>query len=88
MRSVPLSVNHRWLSGPSVILCGKEPSVGRMAVSSMVLGFSGGLKRYFLGRDDVKRLLPKREQTVASATLMPTEAARRLLGTLDDPRNR
>ena len=33
-----------------------------------------GLKRWFLGRDDVKRLLPKMEEAVASATLTPTES--------------
>jgi LAO/AO transport system kinase len=47
-----------------------------------------GLKRHFLGRDDVKRALPKMEQAVASATLTPTEAARRLLRVLDDQRGR
>jgi LAO/AO transport system kinase len=46
-----------------------------------------GLKRRFLGRDDVKRMLPKIQRAVASAALTPTEAARRLLGVLDDPRD-
>ena len=45
-----------------------------------------GLKRHFLSRDDVKRALPKMEQAVASATLTPTEAARRLLRVLDEQR--
>jgi len=43
-----------------------------------------GLKMHFLGRDDVKRLLPEMEEAVARATLTPTEAARRLLTLLDD----
>ncbi len=47
-----------------------------------------GLKRWFLGRDDVKRMLPKMEQAVASATLTPTEAARRLLAAVDATRAR
>ena len=42
-----------------------------------------GLKHHFLGRDDVKRLLPELESAVASAELTPTEAARRLLALLD-----
>jgi LAO/AO transport system kinase len=41
-----------------------------------------GLKRRFLGREDVARLLPEMEEAVASAALTPTEAARRLLGLL------
>jgi hypothetical protein len=47
-----------------------------------------GLKRWFLGRDDLKRLLPKMEESVASATLTPTEAARRLLAAVDTTRAR
>jgi LAO/AO transport system kinase len=43
-----------------------------------------GLKRHFLGREDVARLLPEMEAAVASATLTPTEAARRLLALLDE----
>jgi LAO/AO transport system kinase len=42
-----------------------------------------GLKHHFLGRADVKQLLPEMESAVASATLTPTEAARRLLALLD-----
>ena len=42
-----------------------------------------GLKRHFLGRADVQRLLPELESAVASAELTPTEAARRLLALLD-----
>jgi LAO/AO transport system kinase len=42
-----------------------------------------GLKRHFLGRADVRRLLPEMEAAVASARLTPTEAARRLLTLLD-----
>jgi LAO/AO transport system kinase len=42
-----------------------------------------GLKRHFLARDDVARLLPEMEAAVAGATLTPTEAARRLLALLD-----
>jgi LAO/AO transport system kinase len=38
-----------------------------------------GLKRQFLGRADVKRMLPELERAVAGGTLTPTEAARRLL---------
>jgi LAO/AO transport system kinase len=43
-----------------------------------------GLRQHFLGRDDVRRLLPEMEAAVASARLTPTEAARRLLALLDD----
>ena len=42
-----------------------------------------GLKHHFLGREDVKRLLPTVESAVASAEVTPTEAARRLLALLD-----
>jgi LAO/AO transport system kinase len=41
-----------------------------------------GLKRHFLAREDVARLLPEMEAAVASASLTPTEAARRLLDLL------
>ena len=44
----------------------------------------GGLKRHFLARADVARLLPEMEAAVASATVTPTEAARRLLALLDE----
>jgi LAO/AO transport system kinase len=44
-----------------------------------------GLKRHFLGREDVARLLPEMEAAVAARRLTPTEAARRLLALLDDP---
>jgi LAO/AO transport system kinase len=40
------------------------------------------LKRHFLARADVGRLLPEMESAVANATLTPTEAARRLLALL------
>src|SRR5207244_3277158 len=43
-----------------------------------------GLKRHFLARADVARLLPEMEAAVASATVTPTEAARRLLALLDE----
>ena len=43
-----------------------------------------GLKRHFMVRADVRRLLPEMEAAVANATLTPTEAARRLLARLDD----
>src|SRR5438105_2738463 len=43
-----------------------------------------GLKHHFLGRDDVRQLLPEMEAAVASARLTPTEAARRLLALLGD----
>jgi LAO/AO transport system kinase len=43
-----------------------------------------GLKRHFLGRADVQRLLPEMEDAVAQAKLTPTEAARRLLALLGD----
>ena len=45
-----------------------------------------GLKRRFLGRADVRRMLPDLEAAVADATLTPTEAARRLLALLGDRR--
>jgi GTPase len=41
-----------------------------------------GLKRHFLAREDVARLLPQMEAAVASVSLTPTEAARRLLDLL------
>jgi LAO/AO transport system kinase len=41
-----------------------------------------GLKRHFLAREDVARLLPEMEAAVANASLTPTEAARRLLALL------
>jgi LAO/AO transport system kinase len=43
-----------------------------------------GLERQFLARDDVARLLPEMEGAVAEGTMTPTEAARRLLGVLDE----
>jgi LAO/AO transport system kinase len=42
-----------------------------------------GLKRHFLGRADVGRLLPALEADVAADRITPTEAARRLLALLD-----
>jgi LAO/AO transport system kinase len=42
-----------------------------------------GLKRHFLERADVNRLLPELEADVAQARMTPTEAARRLLALLD-----
>lgn len=42
-----------------------------------------GLKRHFLGRPDVARLLPEIEAAVLDAKLTPTEGARRLLALLD-----
>ena len=43
-----------------------------------------GLKRHFVARRDVARLLPEMENAVAEARLTPTEAARRLLALLDE----
>jgi LAO/AO transport system kinase len=43
-----------------------------------------GLKRHFLAREDVGRLLPEMEAAVVSARLTPTEAARRLLALLGE----
>jgi len=43
-----------------------------------------GLKRHFLGRKDVSRLLSEMEAAIDSANVTPTEAARRLLALLDD----
>jgi|SRR5205823_6981824 len=43
-----------------------------------------GLKRHFLARPDVARLVPEMEAAVAGAKLTVTEAARRLLGLLDE----
>src|SRR5437667_2948656 len=43
-----------------------------------------GLKRHFLAREDVRRLLPEMEEAVAGGRLTPTEAARRLLALLDE----
>jgi LAO/AO transport system kinase len=42
-----------------------------------------GLKRQFLDRDDVQRLLAEMQDAVSNAKLTPTEAARRLLALLD-----
>ena len=46
-----------------------------------------GLKQHFLGRPDVRSLLPTLEAAVTSDQLTPTEAARRLLALLDEPHN-
>jgi LAO/AO transport system kinase len=43
-----------------------------------------GLKRHFLSRPDVARLLPEIEAAVLDATLTPTQGARRLLALLDE----
>jgi hypothetical protein len=43
-----------------------------------------GLKRHFLARPDVARLLPQIEAAVLAARLTPTEGARRLLALLDE----
>jgi LAO/AO transport system kinase len=43
-----------------------------------------GLKRHFLDRPDVARLLPEIEAAVLEAKLTPTEGARRLLALLDE----
>ena len=43
-----------------------------------------GLKQHFLARKDVQNLLPDMEAAVAKSKLTPTQAARRLLGLLDD----
>ena len=43
-----------------------------------------GLKSHFLGRKDVRRLLPEMEAAVGNGKLTPTEAARRLLALLDE----
>jgi LAO/AO transport system kinase len=45
-----------------------------------------GLKRHFLDRPDVARLLPEIEAAVLDAKLTPTEGARRLLTLLDEHR--
>jgi LAO/AO transport system kinase len=42
-----------------------------------------GLRRHFLDRPDVRRLLPEMEEAVLHSRLTPTEAARRLLALLD-----
>src|SRR5205814_3479193 len=47
-----------------------------------------GLKRHFLAREDVRRLLPEMEDAVAGGRLTPTEAARRLLALLDEGQGR
>ena len=43
-----------------------------------------GLKSHFLGRKDVRRLLPDMEAAVTNGKLTPTDAARRLLAVLDE----
>jgi GTPase len=43
-----------------------------------------GLEEHFRARTDVRRLLPELEAAVLAAKITPTEAARRLLGLLDD----
>ena len=43
-----------------------------------------GLKRHFVGRPDVAKLLPAIEAAVLEARLTPTEGARRLLAMLDE----
>ncbi len=41
-----------------------------------------GLEAWFLGRDDVRRLLPRLEEAVCDARVTPTEGARQLLALL------
>jgi LAO/AO transport system kinase len=72
---------HRVKLGDTGELARKRREQQRAWLWSML---EDGLKRRFLARDDVTRLLPEMEAAVASAALTPTEAARRLLALLGD----
>jgi LAO/AO transport system kinase len=72
---------HRVKLGDTGELARKRREQQRSWLWSMV---EDGLKRRFLARDDVARLVPEMEAAVAGASLTPTEAARRLLALLDD----
>jgi len=67
---------HRRIFGASGELARKRSEQQQAWFWSMI---DDGLKRQFLARDDVARLLPEMESAVANASLTPTEAARRLL---------
>jgi LAO/AO transport system kinase len=72
---------HRRVFGASGELARKRLEQQQAWFWSMI---DDGLKRHFLAREDVARLLPEMEAAVADARLTPTEAARRLLGLLGD----
>ena len=72
--------DHRARLGASGELARKRREQQQTWFWSMI---DDGLKQHFLGRADVRRLLPEMEAAVASAALTPTEAARRLLALLD-----
>jgi LAO/AO transport system kinase len=69
-------VEHRVKLGDTGELAGKRREQQRAWFWSML---EDGLKRNFLARADVARLLPEMESAVANAVLTPTEAAGRLL---------
>jgi LAO/AO transport system kinase len=70
---------HRAKLGATGELAAKRREQQKAWLWSMI---EEGLKHHFLGRDDVRRLLPELEADVASAELTPTQAARRLLDLL------
>jgi GTPase len=72
--------DHRRRLGASGELARKRQDQLRTWFWTMI---DDGLKGHFLGREDVRRLLPEMEAAVASGSLTPTEAARRLLAPLD-----
>src|SRR5262244_2889036 len=72
---------HRRMFGASGELARKRREQQQSWFWSMI---RDGLERQFLARGDVARLLPELERAVAEGTVTPTEAARRLLGVLEE----
>jgi len=72
---------HRRVFGASGELARKRREQQQAWFWSMI---RDGLERQFLTRDDVARLLPEMERAVAEGTVTPTEAARRLLGLIEE----
>src|SRR5690242_8120157 len=72
---------HRRVFGASGELARKRREQQQAWFWSMI---RDGLERHFLAREDVARLLPDMERAVADGAVTPTQAARRLLGLLDE----
>ena len=73
--------DHRARLGASGELAARRQAQQQKWLWSML---RDGLEEHFLGRTDVKRLLPELEAAVLAAKITPTVAARRLLALLDD----
>src|SRR5437016_4148794 len=72
---------HRRVFGASGELARKRREQQQAWFWSMI---RDGLERQFLAREDVAHLLPEMERAVADGAVTPTQAARRLLGVLED----